>query len=37
MKIFTAHDMKQTFIAFLSTMAVLFALVMLFAIATGGL
>lgn len=30
-------DMKKTFIAFLSTLAVLFALLMLFAMATGGL
>lgn len=30
-------NMKKTFIAFLSTLAVLFALVMLYAIATGGL
>jgi hypothetical protein len=31
------NDFKKTFIAFLSTLAVLFALVMLYAIATGGL
>lgn len=31
------NDLKKTVIALLSTLAVLFALVMLYAIATGGL
>ena len=31
------NDFKKTVIAFLATLAVLFALVMLYAIATGGL
>ena len=33
----TTEGFKKTFIAFVSTLAVLFALTMLFAIATGGL